>query len=228
MPDQQDNPESAGMTQGSISLSGPQQRLYEVLTDYGNLAARYRGAIHILENAAIPDRFAMAAHNLRELMDGLPEVISVPKKGGFKLKPAVNELEEKWETTKNNSDSCDGEEWEGEIDGYLREYFVEMETVFEANNKYNPKQRERYALMVRKTDPSSTPISEQVERRLFNEWKDVKSFLLGVCHHGKKTDYEEFSTYVERLEVHILKRLRPSTFETQEELDRIIKEAESR
>jgi len=228
MSDQLDKPGSAGIGQGPIDLSGPQQRLFEALTDHGDLAARYRGAIHVLESPPIPDRFAMAAHNLRELMDGLPEVINVPKKGGFSLKPEVNKLDKKWGAAKNNSECFDGEEWGGEIGPHLQGYFLEMESVFDANNKYNRKRRERYEEMVRQTDPSSTPISEQVERRLFKEWKDIRRFLLAVCHHGKKTDYEEFSGYVERLEVHILRRLRPSTFETQEKLDRIINEAEGK
>ena len=176
MPDEQKQHTEAGeYTQQPVELSGPQQRLYEALADYSDsLAARYRGAIHVLESSVIPDRFAMAAHNLRELMDGLPEVINVPKRGGFRLKPAVNKLDEKWDATKNNSDSFNGEEWEGEVDGHLQGYFEKMETVFDANNEYIPKQRERYAEMVRRIDPSSIQIPEQAQRRLFRDWKKIR------------------------------------------------------
>lgn len=228
MANQQENPEVNHPEQGAIELSGPQQRLYEALTNYEDLATMYRGAVHLLKSPSISDRFAMAAHNLRELMDSLPEVINVPKKSDFNLKSGVNELNEQWNSAKRNSDSFDGQEWSGEIGSHLQIYFAKMEAVFSSNRKYNSKQRKKYADMVRQIDPSNTPISGQAERSLFNEWREIRTFWLAVCHHGRKTNYAEVSEYVERLEMHILRRLRPKTFETQKKLDQIIRDAEGR
>jgi hypothetical protein len=64
--------------QDEVGLSGPQRRFYEALADQdGDLAAMYEGAIQVKEIAYIADRFSMAAHNLRELLEKLPIYIGV-------------------------------------------------------------------------------------------------------------------------------------------------------
>ena len=64
--------------QDEVGLSGPQLRFYEALADQdGDLAAMYEGAIQVMETAYIADRFSMAAHNLRELLEKLPIYIDV-------------------------------------------------------------------------------------------------------------------------------------------------------
>lgn len=61
-----------------VGLSGLQLRFYEALVDQdGDLAAMYEGAIQVMETDYIADRFAMAAHNLRELLEKLPIYIDV-------------------------------------------------------------------------------------------------------------------------------------------------------
>lgn len=148
-------------------------------------------------------------------------------KDQFNLKGAIFGLENQFGDVKENSECYDGEEWDGEIGDPLVAFLESAESVFVRNRQHNPKKRERYEEMLIRLDPSTTPVSDEKRKRLFEEWKRIRGFFLGVCHHGKTTDIDEFTEYLEQLERHMLARLRPRTFETQDALDQIISDAES-
>lgn len=227
MTEEADAPSSKDEVEASQELSGRQRSLYEALADKSDdLAAMYQGALQVLQSPSTVDRFAMAAHNLREVMEKLPRYIDVPKKESFNLKEAVFELEHQLEDVQEKSDSYDGEEWDGEIENSLSGFLESVELMFARNREHNPKKRERYEEMLGRLDPSATSVSERKRERLFDEWKELRGFFLGVCHHGRETDIDEFTEYLERLERHMLARLRPQTFKTQDTLDKIINEAE--
>lgn len=227
MTEEPDVPSSKDEVEASQELSGRQRSLYEALADQSDdLAAMYQGALQVLQDPSTVDRFAMAAHNLREVMEKLPRYIDVPKKESFNLKEAVFELEHQLEDVQENSDCYDGEEWDGEIENSLSGFLESVELMCARNREHNPKKRERYEEMLGRLDPSATSVSERKRKRLFDEWKELRGFFLGVCHHGRETDTDEFTEYLERLERHMLARLRPQTFKTQDTLDKIIREAE--
>lgn len=227
MTEESDALSSKDEVEASQELSGRQWSLYEALADKSDdLAAMYQGALQVLQSPSIVDRFAMAAHNLREVMEKLPRYIDVPKKESFNLKEAVFELEHQLEVVQENSECYDGEEWDGEIENSLSGFLESVELMFARNREYNPKKRERYEEMLGRLDPSTTSVSERKRERLFDEWKELRGFFIGVCHHGRETDIDEFTEYLERLERHMLARLRPQTFKTQDTLDKIISEAE--
>lgn len=76
---QEQLPEVRERRQGLTELSERKRRLYEALADHnGDLAAMYKGAIQVLKQPYISDRFAMAAHNIRELVEKLPLYVDVP------------------------------------------------------------------------------------------------------------------------------------------------------
>jgi len=81
MTEEPDAPSSKDEVEASQELSGRQRSLYEALADKSDdLAAMYQGALQVLQAPSTVDRFAMAAHNLCEVMEKLPRYIDVPKK----------------------------------------------------------------------------------------------------------------------------------------------------
>jgi hypothetical protein len=56
-----------------LQLTPTQQGLFEALVDRrGTLGEWYRAAVAVINDGGLPDRLALAAHALRELMEKLP------------------------------------------------------------------------------------------------------------------------------------------------------------
>ena len=63
-----------------LELSGSQRALQNALARRSAvLETMYIGGLTVLRDEANPDRFALCAHSLRELIEKLPEHFSVPQ-----------------------------------------------------------------------------------------------------------------------------------------------------
>jgi hypothetical protein len=87
-----------------LVLSGQQQTLLIALNEKDPKAAKmYLGALHVFQQRANPDRLALAAHGLRELMEKLPKYVDIPARGQAKSQPTlyvkVRELADSWGTS---------------------------------------------------------------------------------------------------------------------------------
>jgi hypothetical protein len=83
--------------------SGQQERLVHALQlKDGMLADMYLGALRVLSDDTNPDRFALAAHELRELMEKIPQWLDFPirrEEGRKSLKERVRDLCVQWNST---------------------------------------------------------------------------------------------------------------------------------
>ena len=60
-------------------LAGQQQALLTALIEKDpHLGVMYLGGLHVLRQEGNPDREALAAHAIRELMEKLPQFVDVP------------------------------------------------------------------------------------------------------------------------------------------------------
>jgi len=75
-----------------LALTPTQQELYKVLADqHVGIAVCYQAAIAIINDEVLPDRLALAAHALRELMEKLPNEAGAIDMGAD-LSTKINEL----------------------------------------------------------------------------------------------------------------------------------------
>jgi hypothetical protein len=62
-----------------FQMTGPQQLVHRSLTEKATeIAALYECALRVLRDDANPGRLLLAAHSIREMMNGLPSVLNLP------------------------------------------------------------------------------------------------------------------------------------------------------
>jgi len=212
-----------------LKLSGQQQALYEALFEKDQrLAIMYLGALIALDHTGNPDRLALAAHDLRELMDNVPKFVDVQIKAQKEsLTAKVRELEDRWQATLRNTECYESQTWSGQIDGPLLKLLKTLHAFLEWLAEHHPRRKAEIAATLRRLDVSGRTLPVRLEELNVQIWDEMRSFFLGVCHHGKtNTTEEEFRKWVDTLERFILDRLHPRTFADLETIDEIIREGE--
>jgi hypothetical protein len=189
------------------------------------LSVMYRGALEALKYGNV-DRHALAAHNLRELINHMPhavldEVKSLDERMGDK----VGALSDQWVLTLR-SRCYDGGQWGGEIDNRLRRFLGRAGEFFGWVAGNREARASETAEALRRLDASGRRIPLPLARRNAEYWQEMADFFVGVCHHGRPTNDDEFTEWLSSLEHFLLERLHPRTFERVSELDRLIAEGE--
>ena len=186
------------------------------------------GALRTLADEGNPDRLALAAHGLRELMEKMPPVIGVEGAiRGRGLADKVRELRDGYVAACRDSESYEDGEWRGEaLDQPTRTYLQSSETLFVSMDQEHITRLETAKELVRKLDPYPSGASTDLEATRAREWKKSSEFYESVSHHKKTPAYEEFSSRLEATEVWLRDYLVPRSFEVQDEIDAIIQEAE--
>ena len=145
-------------------LSNQQMILLRVLqTKDERLWSMYYGALKVLNDSNNPERFALAAHSLRELMEKMPLYFDLRMKAMKEsLKGKVRELEDIWYDCCEKS-TCYKLEWEGNIDGPLRKLLKSLEEFFRWFKGHHPRRKEEIARAIRRLDPMGLPLPEPIE-----------------------------------------------------------------
>jgi hypothetical protein len=209
-------------------LSGQQLGFFQALAEQDSRIARwYLGARITLLNRKNPERLQQAAHSLRELMDKLHPVLGLPAKAeGGRLGDRFAAMTAKWETAKEQSGCHTDGVWRGEIDEAARRGFIAVDEAIEWQRQNRPKRKETYRATIRALDVSGRPLPSWIEDTHVMLWDKLRDYFVLVCHHDRETDEDEFSAVVHTLEVFVLERLKPRTYEEQATLDQLIAEAE--
>jgi hypothetical protein len=213
----------------SFRLDGAKQELYKALASLNpEVGIIYFGALMTLANTGIPDRFALAAHGLRELMEKLPKYVDVPiVNKGPGLKEKVRALAQRRELAILHSVNRDGPSWRGEIDDHLREFLSDSDGFFEQFAAEDVTRRGRAATILRGLDPSAAPLPEKLEELNIVKWQNCNDYFVRVSHHSRVADENEFDAHISELETLLIDRLAPRTSEDFATIDLIIKEGEA-
>lgn len=222
------NPSAASL----VVLSGDQRGLHTALARKNDeLAVMYLAAIVEIRGEN-PDRLVLAAHALRELMEKTPKYIAAPvpedaakQKGTTSLKEKVRALERTWAAAKRSTKLAQ-DPWSGELDQAMCGFFAELDDFFRHVNEEKPTRAAEDRAALRKLDPTSLGLPEDLEAARVGEWQDCRDYFEGVSHHNPRRSPAEFETWLGRLERLLLALLIPRTFETFAQLDAIIQEGE--
>ena len=197
------------------------------------LSEVYIGCLRVLNSIGDPENLVLAAHEMRELMEKLPEVIDMPffenkslerKKGTLREK--VNLLVPKWNKVIKNKDFSDNSCWKGQIDKSLEKFLVAFSKFINWHQQWFPTYRERFKNTFRLLDPSGRALPEHIEDQNFKSWNEIYKYFEDVSHHRKKTTRVELINNIRSIEYFLLDRLIPKTSKDWDELDGIIQEAE--
>ncbi len=213
----------------AFRLDGAKHELYKALVARSpDVGTMYFGALMALAHESNPDRFALAAHGLRELMEKLPRYLDVPViKKGPSLTERVRSLEERRKITITNSTSRDVSGWQGEIDDHLRRFLQETDNFFEDFSTDYATRRRRAATTLRGLDPSALALPEQLEQSNISKWQNCNDYFQGVSHHTRVGGDEDFAVQLSELETMLLDRLVPRTSEDFATIDDLIKEGDA-
>ncbi len=223
-----DSAASTPIAPGPVLVLNGRQRAVEAALARKNteLVRFYVGALSAVAYGANPDRLAQAAHGFRELMEKFPKYVDVAIPAhSEKLGVKVNELEGKWNKAKVKS-KCRRPEggWEGEIDKPARELLEATDALFGWKKDHMPRRQAEIAQTLVRLDPAGRPLPAPLQKLNVNLWADMRDFFQKVAHHGYVCTVEEFSQWAEALELFLIERLQPRTFDDFTAIDAILDE----
>lgn len=209
-------------------LTGQRRRLYESLTDRDpKLAAMYLGAIMAFGQDENPERLPHAAHSLRELLEKLPRYLDVPVPAEeARLSDKVNGLAPHWDKVTADP-TWNGNDWLGPVKDPLRSFLRRAKEFFAWCKTARPSTKTRTAIVLRGLDPTGQALPRPIEELRIQEWTEYRDYFVGIAHHGTEDEGTPFESWLTSLEGFLLDRFRPRTFRDQEQLRRIIDEAEN-
>lgn len=207
-------------------LTGQQQTLLTALIEKDpHLGAIYLGGLHVLHQEGNPDREALAAHALRELMEKLPQFVDVPAlekpKKTVSLGVKVRELGDHWSRVSTEVMSATV------LTVKAQKFHVKVKDFFDWFEQSFTKRREQTAAALRSLDATGRSLPTPIEELHIKHWGLCNDFFQSVSHHGRTCSEAEFVGWLDDLERFLLDRMRPRTFDTFSALDKIIAEGEA-
>jgi len=207
-----------------LERTSREKALIEALSDKAPLLARcYTGSLQTLNQIANPDRFALAAHGLREIIEKLPEQIVIELPAHHEnLKQQVRTLNEKWDQMLRNTQARINGEWNDRSDKHLRSFLDKLLEFFSWFEQSFPRRKKEIAAVLTRLDGAHQPLPEPLQEHNVDYWDAMKTFFVSVCHHRKVTDDTEFRRWLVAFEDFLLNRLRPRTYADYDEIDGIL------
>jgi len=160
----------------------------------------------------------LAAHGIRELLEKLPRYLDVPVEAPKPLALGAR--------ARNLTDAWDRLGGSAVKDGLLTKNGTKLldavKEFCEGVRADVPTRVEQAAAAVRGLDLHPLKLPPQIESLHVQQWREIEGFFIGVSHHTRSTDHDEFSQFVAALERFLLERLRPRTFDDFTAIDQLL------
>lgn len=202
-----------------VELSGRARQLWEALSDIDEqLGHMYLGALDVLQHSANPDRLALAAHGVRELIEKLPRYLDVPaiENRGPGIREQARSLAAAWERVGpsvldgNGVLTPSGEKMLGKVAEFCE------------GVASDPTRKQAKIAAVSRLDLNPLKLPPPIQELHVSVWSAIEGFFIGVAHHTKATDDDEIEQYFAALDRFLLDRLRPRTFEDFAAIDALL------
>jgi hypothetical protein len=213
----------------NLAMTNEQSTLFGVLHSRSERIARmYLAAVRALNDDLDPERLSNAAHQMRELMEKIPEIVDVEIRAlGERMGQKVAELETEFRSMEEKS-KLKPPEWDGEVDEPARRCLNKMDEFFEWKANHQPRRRDEVTKVLRALDGPNRLVPAEMEKANVKSWMEAKQFFDGVAHHQFEPTKEVFSAKMEYVEGVLLRKLNPRTFAEFDAVDGIIEEGESK
>lgn len=198
--------------------------LLEKSKDAANI---YIGAILTFQTKWNPDRIALTAHGIRELIDKLPTFIDVPlvDEDRQRLNHFADALTVVWNKMIENK-RWPGETkppWNGEIDNDLRRVLYKTECLVVAHKAIRDGRKLQTAKIIQKHNYHPEKLPTFIEESKIKQWNEFRSYFANKAHHSETTE-EEFKSYLTHFEDMLLSYLKPRIYERSDEIMKLILE----
>ena len=208
-------------------LTGKQNALFQELNKIDNRLGRmYFGALHAL-NSNNPDKYSIAAHNIRELIDKLPRFLNSPLVK-YDLNSRVKQFEKEWAKVLKSKSWPMKPEWEGVINDPLMKYLKESQNFFMLFNINRPSRITQLFKFIKLLDPLFEKLPKKIVKNRIEEIKFYWDYFVKIAHHEDIYDLDNYYLYLDSFELFLLDKLKPRTFEKLDKIDKLIAEGEQR
>jgi hypothetical protein len=204
-------------------LTRQQRAVHDVLVvrgaSYGQI---YLGAVMTLGHTGNPDRYALAAHGLREVAEMLQRDFGVTvRTPGESMRSKANELDDAYARAENSVTHATESTPPATVDRPLRLLLQRVVAFVEWNREFAPRRRVRATRAVRTMAvPGALATPQQTETHV-QELIHCQDRLNGLAHHQETTEAEMMAE-VDRFERLLLALLGGQAMQLRE-LDELLK-----
>lgn len=210
-------------------FAGRQRTLYEALSRRSvRLANVYLGAIRVLEQSDNPDRLALCAHGLRELIEKLHWILDLPVAvRATNLRNEVRRLEERWDQFSGRHGIVVPDTYDEAYTSDLSAILAGLSEFFRTAAMIAPRRRDELRRVLRGLDVAGGPLAPPIEEALIDRLQGYYGYFAGVAHHTHEAPDGAFREQLLAFEVFLMERLAPRTYEEFDEIDQIIEQGDS-
>lgn len=209
--------------QTRLSLSARQRAFQQMLKELrdGRLAEWYMGALTVLSQESNPDRFAQAAHSIREILEKLPDEMALPiPKSPATLGDRVNSLKAKWKRVKRQPEDITPDN--GRLTGFfdnLNDFFADFDNPFSTR-------KEVARIIQDELDPLGASMPRVLREERSNDWVALRNYFVDVCHLKTIPEPRVFLANIAAVEAFLLDLASPTSVDNQAQILELIQEAE--
>jgi hypothetical protein len=206
-----------------------QDALYTSLARRSEKLARiYRGGLVVLADECNPCRYELAAHSLRELIEKSPLLTNGQAfAAGDGIKNRINPVRQAYSAVTRSQKFGEMTSLDA-VDGAVRGLLSELTKFFEWQDLNRPDAARRTARHLGELSGSGPPPPIDYFEAEVDGWLRAESYFKAVAHNGyDQVDRGEFLRHMNFIETTLLRRLQPRSVEQLNELDALIREAES-
>lgn len=200
--------------------------LRELMAKNPILSKMYEGAIFVLTQEDNPDRVALGAHGIREMMRELPKFVDTPiiqKQVG--LKKLVLEFKENWDDEASSDCLLKDAPWDKKIVEYIKTLISACKQLFINAEDILINKEDAARAVIRHHNFNSTPLPMEIENQRIKEWSDYLGYFDKVAHHSNSAK-TSFYYQLDSFELYLLEWFRPPVFESQQKIASFIEEVE--
>lgn len=211
-----------------LELLDKQITLLQILNEKDTrLGSMYKAALIVIKCETMEnERFVLAAHNIRELMEKLPKHIDVDIPGPRNYYPLIKKQTELFQHAKQSTTFNDNK-WCGFIDDILKNFLIETERICSKFIQMEDERSKRFSKALCNFGGWEQQLPSVLRKQNENLWKQMMNFFVAVCHHKRMSSEEEFLQYLSMLEDFLINQLEPKVFEDFDLIDSIIEEGEA-
>ena len=209
------------------AFSGQQRTLLQALEQKNpSLATMYLGGFFVLSDVDNPDRFALCAHSIRELMEKIPTYLNVSTKAQQEsLKSKARELEDSYSSMCQRTSCLDeSSRWDGPIDNPLRKFLRRLGQCLDWFDTHHPRRRKEIGGMLERLEGTEGVLPPQLASLNVDAWTKIRDFFVGVSHHRIACNETDIRQWLDALERFLLDRLVPRTFDDFNDSDSLFDE----
>ena len=199
-----------------------ERSVFDILREHKGerVASYWHCCLKVLRDFEHPEQILVAAHCLREVMNGLG-IAPFDNLSNY-----IDNLRVKWQPVAKAWTVIDSGEFDENTKSKILEFLQICKEKFDELDR-RPEIKVQMARIVEEADPSK--ISTPLELRIVigDELANIRRKVTQILHGKKNEGRSSFMEILERFEEIVISRYKPKTFEKQAEIDELIREAEA-